>query len=452
MALRALMLKKKIDEKRAELKKLQDKSEELQKREAELEEAIEEAKTDEERTACEEAVTAFEKEKAENAEQLGQLEREVQQAEADLEKEEEAQDVTQPAPEQEETRKDDKKMENRTKFFGMTMQERDQFIAREDVQNFLAQVRSAMKEKRAITGAGYLIPTVVLGLLRENVERYSKLYNRVNVRRVSGESRMIVQGAIPEAVWTEMCANLNELDLSFSQVEVDGFKVGGYFRICNATLEDSDIDLAAELINVLGQAIGYALDKAIIAGTGTKMPEGVLTALLAADGTPNVVSIPTGTTGTDLWKAIVTNTGKAKSNYSRGAKTWVMNETTYTNIIAESVSVDASGAIVAGVNGVMPVIGGDIEVLNFMPDNVVVGGYFDTYLLAERAGTRINTSEHAFWIEDQTGFKGTARYDGKVLVNNAFVAIGLNGVTPSAAGFTFAPDTANQANTEEEGA
>ena len=250
---------------------------------------------------------------------------------------------------------------------------------------------------------------------------------------------MIIEGAIPEAVWTEMCANLNELDLAFSQVEVDGYKVGGYFRICNATLEDSDIDLAAELISVLGQAIGYALDKAILFGTGTKMPQGVMTGMASG----NIQSIAASVTGVELFQTIIRDAGKAKGKYSRGEKVWVMNENTYTELIAQSLVINAAGAIVAGVNGQMPVIGGVIEVLNFIPDNVIIGGYFDLYLLAERAGTRISTSEHAFWVEDQTGFKGTARYDGKVLIDDAFVAIGLNGATPAAGDVTFAADTAN---------
>ena len=330
-------------------------------------------------------------------------------------------------------------MENRTKFFGMSMQERDAFIAREDVQGFLAEVRTAMSEKRAITNAGLLIPTVILGLLRENIIEYSKLYKHVNVRRVPGEGRMIIEGAIPEAVWTEMCANLNELDLAFSQVEVDGYKVGGYFRICNATLEDSDIDLAAELITVLGQAIGFALDKAILYGTGTKMPTGIMTSIASG----NIVSHAASVVDKALMKAIIGDAGLASSKYSRGAKTWVMNEKTYGHLVANSLEVNAAGALVAGVNGQMPVIGGAIEVLNFVPDNIIIGGYFDLYLLAERAGTRISTSEHAFWVEDQTGFKGTARYDGKVLDNKAFVAIGLNGATPAAGDVTFAADTAN---------
>lgn len=437
MALRALMINKQIREKRKTLDDLKKAAEALEVRKADLEKAIEEANTEEERAAVEAEVDAFEKDEKENGDQIAELEDDIRALETEL-KEVETDETPEETPEE---KREENKTMNTRKFFGMTMQERDQFIAREDVQKFLSEVRTAMKEKRALTNAGLLIPEVVIGLLRENIIEYSKLYKHVFVRRVPGTGRMVIQGAIPEAVWTEACANLNELDLGFSQVEVDGFKVGGYFRVCNATLEDSDVDLAADLLDVLGQAISLALDKAILYGTGVKMPQGVYTVLAAVSGTPNIVSHAASVVDTALIKALVLDFAKAKSTYSRGEKVWVMNEATYSTLIANALAVNAAGAIVSGVNGQMPVIGGIIEVLNFIPDNIIIGGYFDLYLLAERAGTTLNTSEHAFWIEDQTGFKGTARYDGKVLDASAFVVIGINGATP--APVSFAQDTAN---------
>lgn len=445
MALKALMISKQLRDKRKALEDLKKKSEELNVRKAELEKAIEEANTDEERSAVESEVDTFEADEKENGEQVAELEEDIRSLENELAEVETEEEPETPPVERKETNI----MNARKSFFGMTMQERDQFIAREDVKSFLGTVRTAIKEKRAISGTGYLIPDVIIGLLRENIEGYSKLYKHVAVKRVPGQGRMIVEGAIPEAVWTEACATLNELDLAFGKVEVDGYKVGGYFRICNATLEDSDIDLAAELISVLGQAIGYALDKAILFGTGTKMPVGILPALEAVSGTPNIVSHAASVVDTALIKAIIGDTALIKSKYSRGAKVWVMNEGTYATLIANSLAVNAAGAIVSGVGASMPVVGGTIEILNFVPDNVIIGGYFDLYLLAERAGTAINTSEHAFWIEDETGFKGTARYDGKVLDASAFVAIGLNGETPDSSDVTFAQDTANVAATPE---
>ena len=448
MALKALMLRKKIDDKKKELEALRA-SNNFEQREAELAKAIEEAETDEEKAAVEEEVAKFEEEKADYTAKEGALDEEVRNLEKELNDEENKQETPAPAeptPAPENERKAVKTMETR-KFFGMNIQERDAFFAREEVKDFLQRVRDMKGQTRAVNGADLLIPEVVVGLIRENILRYSKLLRHVNLKPVKGDARQLVAGTVPEAVWTEACASLNELSLNFYDEEVDGYKVGGYIAVCNATLEDSDIALAEEIISALGQAIGIALDKAILYGTDVKMPLGIMTRLVQTSKpagypatrrewvdlhTSNIISIANSVTGTALFKQLVLASGAAKGKYSRGEKVWVMNETTYTKVVAESVSVNAAGAIVAGVNGTMPVIGGVIEVLDFIPDNVIIGGYFNLYLLAERAGTRIAQSEHVQFIEDNTVFKGTARYDGTPVIDEAFVAIGIGGTTPDA--------------------
>lgn len=457
MALKAIMLRKKIDEKKKALDAVRARQDELQTREAEIEKAISEAETEEERSAVESTIDEHEAAKTAAEQEALDLNKEIEELEGQLAEEERAQS-TEPVkePEQRE-RKEIKVMENRKKFFGIGYEERDAMFAREDVQNFLGNVRTCMKEKRALTNVGLLIPEVFLGIIRENVIDYSKLYKHVNVRRISGEGRMVVMGTVPEAVWTECCATLNELDLGFNDVEVDCNKLGAYFAVCNAILEDSDINLANELITALLQAVGLALDKAILYGTGTKMPLGVM-ARLAQTAQPagypatarpwvdlhvsNVITIPEETYGEDNFRAIVLASGAAKSAYSRGEKVWCMNEMTYTKLLAASIGYDVDGAVVSGFRGTMPVIGGVIEVLNFIQDDVIIGGYFDLYLLAERGAASVAQSEHARFIEDQTVFKGTARYDGQPVISEAFVAIGLAGTTPTAS-MTFAPDTAN---------
>ena len=452
MALRTLMLKKDLDNKRKAFAELEKRDAEFEARKAELEQAIEEVETEEQRDAVSEEIDKFDAERAEHDKAKTDLDEEIRGLEADLEAlEAENADKVIDEPIKEE-RKADAHMETR-KFYGMSAQERDAFFAREDVNNFLGEVRTCIKEKRALTNVGLTIPEVMLGIIRENIMEYSKLYKHVFVRQVNGEGRLVVMGTVPEAVWTDCCANLNELDLSFFDEEVNCWKVGGYFAVCNANLEDSDIALASELLTAIGQAIGLALDKAILYGTGTRMPLGVVTRLVQTTEpadysttarpwadlhTSNIKTIASTVTGIDLFKAIILDAGNAKSVYSRGTKVWVMNEKTYTTVIASGVSIDANGAIVAGVNGTMPVVGGAIEVLNFVPDNVIIGGYFDCYLLAERAGTRFATSEHVRFLQDQTIFKGTARYDGKPVIAEAFVAIGINGTTPNAT-MTFAP-------------
>lgn len=454
MALKALMLRKKIDSKKKELEALRAKDESFVTREAELEAAINEAETEEEQAAVTEEIDAFNSEKEEHDTAKADLETEIGELEGELAEEERAQNTNPPAGKEPEKREAGKMVtpEKRNRF-GLT----EEFVTRENVQSFLTQVRTAIKEKRALTNVGLTIPQEFLGILRENVVNYTKLYRHVNVRYIGGEGRMVVMGTVPEAIWTECCATLNELDLGFNDVEVDCNKVGAYFAVCNAILEDSDVALASELVAALSQAIGLALDKAILYGTGTKMPLGIMTRLVQTQApanypatartwvdlhTSNIKSHAASVTGADLFKAIVLDSGAAKGKYARGEKVWVMNETTYTTLMSQALVIDANGNIVSGIADRMPVIGGIIEVLNFIPDNVIIGGYFELYLLAERAAVQIGQSEHYRFVEDQTVFKGTARYDGVPVIAEAFVAIGINNTTPNAS-MSFAPDTAN---------
>jgi HK97 family phage major capsid protein len=283
-----------------------------------------------------------------------------------------------------------------------------------------------------------------------------------------------VVGNVPEAIWTECCANLNELSLTFNDVSVDCWKISGYYALCIANYEDSDIDLANEILTALGQAIGLGIDKAILYGgntytegtgttavtyTNTNMPLGIVTRLTQTTApagystterawedlhTSNVTTINTAnSTGIKLFQGIVGAFSNVSSKYARNDMVWVMNRKTYTALQVEAMSVNASGAIVSGMGNTMPILGGAIEVLDFMPDNVIVCGYFEDYLLAERAGQKFASSEHVRFLNDQIVFKATARYDGKAVIAEAFAAIGIKNASVDAGAVHFAQDTAN---------
>ena len=466
--LKALVLRSKIDSAKKALEALRAKDADFAKREEEITAAVEEAaqmEEGEEKTeaqkAVEEEAEKFDSEKAAHEEEKTKLEDSIKEMENDLAETEKDQDTTpQPVPE-ERTKKEEKRIMKRNRFF-RNVENLDAMFQRDDVKAYLAEVRSCIKNKRELTNVGLTIPEVFIGIIKENVFEYSKLYKHVNVQPISGNGREIIQGTVAEAIWTECCAVLNEMNLAFNDVEVDCFKVAGYYKVCNAVLEDNDVDLATKLLEALAQAIGLAVDKAILYGRNAagaqKMPLGVVSRLAQTSEpsnypatarpwedlhTSNIISISAGLTGAALFKQIVLASGAAKSDYSRGEMVWVMNRKTYTALVANTISVDAEGRVVSGVSDRMPVIGGIIEVLNFVPDNTIIGGFFDLYLLGERAGAKFAQSEHVFFIQDQTAFKGTARYDGQPVIAEGFVAIGLEGTTPSASAVAFAPDKAN---------
>lgn len=465
MAIKALMLRKKIDIREKALAEIEKKLADFEVRESELEKALAEAETDEETNVVEENVNALNDERKPVDEEKERIEGELATLKDAL-KAEEAEQDTEPedlVPEDKPTeRKGIITMDKRNVFANMDVATRNAVFAQEDVKNFLSETRKAMSEKRAISNIGLTIPEVFLGYLRETIEDYSKLMKHVRLQRVSGQARMAIMGGLEEAIWTECCANLNEMSMTFNDLTVDCYKVGGFYAVCNASLEDSDIALASEILRAIGTGIGYAVDKAILYGKNTaannKMPLGIVSRLAqtAAPSDYPVTSRPwedlhetnivtlTAAQSKDvaLFQNLVLNSGIIDNDFSRNDIVWVMNRKTKTKIIAESMAKNASGAVVSALNNTMPVVGGTIETLNFIPDNVIIAGYFDLYLLAERAGNLFATSEHVRFLQDQTVFKGTARYDGTPIIPEAFIVIGLEGTTPSA-DMTFAADTAN---------
>lgn len=474
MALKQILLARKIEQRKSLLAELTGKDEDFSTRSADLEKAIDEAESDEEIAAVEEEVEKLDTEKAEHAEKKSSLEGEISELEGELAelnenapKNNESERSKTPPTNIRESEGETRMKINRGFFKGMERSAAMEFIQREDVKQFLNDVREGniltenKMAKRAVNGAELGIPDTVLGLIRDNLHRYSKLISKVNLRAIKGTSRTNIVGEIPEAIWTEACATLNELDLQFHQIEVDGYKVGGYVSICNATLEDSDFNLANEILDAIGQAIGLAVDKAIVYGTGKKMPVGIVTMLAATvkpaywgDNAPawkdlsatNIGQVA-GTDAAEMFANLIRFSGKAKANYGTGNKFWAMNENTYTELQARLVTFNASGAIVASVNNTMPIIGGDIVLLPFMKDGDIVGGYGSQYILVERAGSQFAVSTDVQFIQDNTVYKGTARYDGRPILGNGFVAMNIMGAAPQTT-VAFAPDTANEETPE----
>lgn len=469
MALKALMLRHSIDQKTETLEALRARDAEFSMRESELEAAINEVETEEQEQAVSAEVEKFEQEKAEHEKTLSELSKEIEDLEAQLaEIEADAPDLR----EKPETKieRTDRKMDinirslpmNKRAFDAFSMEERRSMVERADVQEFLAQLRSMKGQSRAVTGAELTIPVVFLELVAENMYRYSKLLNRVRVRNVSGETRQTIAGTVPEAVWTEMCAALNELDFAFNQITLDGYKVAGYVAVCNSILEDNDINLASWIIEMISESIGLAMDKAILYGKGaaSKMPLGIVTRLAQqakpADypaNAPEWVDLHTtniqqiggaDSTGAEFWSELMLATGNTFTRYSRGEQFWAMNSKTYAALKSKVIAFTATGDIVANVFGTLPIVNGDIVILEFMPDGDIVGGYGDLYLLAMRAGMTIESSREVQFIQDNTVFRGKQRADGAPIIPGAFVAININNVAVTTT-IDFAADTANDA-------
>ena len=436
MALKILMLRSKMDRLNKELEALREKDAEFAAREAELEQAVNEAATEEEEKVVADNVEQFEAGKQAHDERKNALEQEISAIEGQI-KEIEANAPTRgnnPAtnPESKHSERGEKNKMNivnirslpksQRAFDALSGEQRQAILADNTMQEFLKELRSMKGQQRAVSGAELTIPVVMLDLIAENMYRYSKLLNRVRVRNVRGEARQTIAGTVPEAVWTEMCGSINELSFVFNQITLDGYKVAGFVPVCNSILEDNDVNLAGWIVEMLSEAVGLAMDKAILYGKGaaSKMPLGIVTRLAQTAQpsdypanapawvdlhTSNVIKIDgTTSTGAEFWAKLMEAIGNTYTRYSRGEMFWAMNSKTYAKLRSKLITFTATGDVVANLYGTLPVITGNVDVLEFIPDGDIIGGYGDLYLLALRSGMTIESSREVQFIQDNTVF------------------------------------------------
>lgn len=140
----------------------------------------------------------------------------------------------------------------------------------------------------------------------------------------------------------------------------------------------------------------------------------------------------------------MTATGATYTRYNRGTMFWAMNSKTYATLKSKLITFTATGDIVANLFGSLPIVTGDIDVLEFIPDGDIIGGYGDLYLLAQRSGMTIESSYEVQFLQDNTVFRAKQRADGMPIIPGAFVAININNQAVTTA-MDFAADNANDA-------
>lgn len=399
MALKVLMLRKKLGEKLTALAELRKIAAGFQTREAELEKSIDEAKTDEEKQTVEAAVDQFDKDKDANTAAAGKLEGEIKDIEQEIA------ELERNAP-----RPETPKTEHRGGITGMDTKrdKRLAYLAREDVKDFYTRLAQAVSEKRALSGTEQIIPEAVVDMIQMRIGDYGTLYNEVNRITLTGTLRAILDGAVPEGAWVEMTGALTELAESFKAVEADGYKVGGYVPVANSIIEDSMLSLSSYIETRLAQAIAKALDKAILKGTGAtgKQPVGIIPNLAAANKPAAFVY--------DVGKMLSYLGDIDDGENAVGEIIAVMKRSTYyKRVVPNTVTMTADGRQVAQSVSTPNIAGVRVVFNNYMDADTALVGDFKKYLLAERAGVAMDVSTDVKFIEDQTVFKATARYDGK---------------------------------------
>jgi HK97 family phage major capsid protein len=462
------MLNSEIAALRSQLTPLEQTRDGFAAREEQLRQAISEAATDEERGVVSTAIETFEQERSTNAAEISRIQGEIEQREEQIRSLEAAQtpppasnSVPNSGTGNTNHERGNVEMSNpERRWFGLTYQQRDELLARDSTKEFLQRFRQLRAQQNSATGAELGIPTEFMQILRDLTYQNSKLWKYVHSESLRGNARQNIVGTASDAVWTETVANINEIVLDFTQLEVDGYMLAGYMAISNAVLaDDSDLQLLTSILNAMGEANARALDKSIAYGTGVKMPVGFITRLAAsakpswwgkdqgdfiALNTSHILKLDIdSTSGAAFFGSLIEALGIADPKYSDGRAFWIMNRKTHIRLMAKALAFDAAAALAAGINNTFPIIGGDIVELEFMADNDIAGGFGDMMRMVEREGATIASSDIPLFLRNMTVYRSIGRYDGKPARGESFVLVNFHNTQPTTS-ISFAPDLANE--------
>lgn len=415
MALKQLMLSKKIEQRKSTLGELLKKDDDFVKRSADLEQSIEEATNDEEVTTVEGEIETLETEKTEHNEKKTNLEGEITQLEEELEQ------LNSKEPQKQKRANDKGEVEGMNRSQVRELMKTGEYYKRNEVVEFYDK----FKNLRAVTGSELVIPEVIVNRIMDIMGDFTTLYPLVDKIQVKGTTRILIDTDTTAATWMEQGAAIPAADVgTITNVDFDGYKVGKITFVDNYLLQDSIINLDSYVTKKIARAIAKALDLAIVKGTGSanKQPAGIIPAL----SVDNKVDV---TIDDNLLKNLVKKIGLIDTGAdSVGEIVAVMTRKTYYNRLAEySIQVDSSGNIVGKLPNMSnpDLVGLRVVFNNNLDEDDVLFGEFAQYTLVERENITIDNSEHVKFIEDQTAFRGKGRFDGKPVRPAAFVLISM---------------------------
>jgi HK97 family phage major capsid protein len=289
-----------------------------------------------------------------------------------------------------------------------------------------------MVEGTAADG-GFLAPTqMVQGILYET-QQLEELKPRTEVIRSNARSLTYTKG-LDNIVfgWVAELGTKPEDQLSFSQVTLTPGVGAVVVWVTDELLEDESYGLQGYLAAKVAEGKTLLEEEAIVSGSGSGRPFGILTRLNAEGGTPNRISWSLAGTGdASTASNVVSMPYNMAPRYRRNAA-WILGtnairavrllrDTTNNYLWQNSLQAGQPATL----NG-YPVIESSATALNgtFTAGNDVgIFGDLSRYRTFERLGLQMKRLEELRALTDEVGFRFRFRTGGDVMYNPAFRTI-----------------------------
>lgn len=222
--------------------------------------------------------------------------------------------------------------------------------------------------------------------------------------------------------WMDEQGTIPDTSASFAQIEFNAHRLAGAAKVPNDTLKDAPA-LNAWLQSSLPRGIREFEDRAFMKGDGVKKPLG---ALHETNPALVVAGDETGQSSGITWNNVLAMASRLlPESWDRAV--WVVTPDAFAEIFTMALPVGTGGSAVMMAPGAgsespkMTLLGRPLIFSRKAPATLGTQGDislvdFSLYGIGDRQDVRVETSEHAFFFQDQTAFKVIERVDGQPLL------------------------------------
>lgn len=306
-------------------------------------------------------------------------------------------------------------------MMGMRLDGEEKEIFDKINEDFRNQVQTAQEH-------AVLIPeTVRDGIWREAGELHPIVAD-VRMTFVPGDLTILrEEDSGDDAEWYDENTEVTDGDFAVGELNLTGCELAKNIPISWKLRKMSIPDFVAYITTLLAEKMGAALAKAIVSGKGKPgagdsfkpEPRGIVTALEAESGAPQIVEFEEKLNYEDLTKAM----GLIKSAYKSGAAIYAKSNTIW-NVLANLKDQTGRPLFIPDVTagGVGRIFGLPVKEEDAVNEGeILIGNVARGYAMNVNENMTIYTEEHI--KKRYTDYMGYAIVDGDVLTNKAFALI-----------------------------
>jgi HK97 family phage major capsid protein len=270
-------------------------------------------------------------------------------------------------------------------------------------------------EERALITASAVIPTETLNKIVEKLEQNSVLLPHITVLNIPGNVSIPVENAKNDAAWVAMGTASSDAADSFSAVTLAAHKLIKTIEI-GADVEAMSIDaFETFIVDALSKKLGRAIENAILNGSGSGQPTGLL---LAGQVTQIADYTKAKMVYADLLKIVAT----LPTPYHRGAK-WVVDRALFFNEILGIVDGEGRPVVLFNVEAgsQYTLLGYPVIINDFCGTDKGLFGNFEYFAVNFAKQIEVSKDGSVGFRTGSQVYRGMALVDGKPLVAEAFV-------------------------------